>query len=790
MADPAVLDNFDNLTVEELRCKLQVLGLSTKGAKAVLLERLRRVGSQRDVPQDDDVEEEDEYEDDLESLSVGELKSRLRELQLRVTGKKAALIERIRSAGSTDKIMEGETSRTKEGDVLDQLRTKELKSRLQGLGLETTGKKADLLARVKGPLIKSVEADSDSSDSDSTSDSDDEDEVHNGGRQRRVYRQRGPVMNSDVSRYPRSMLTFKDVEEALERFSGDGSQNIWRWFCTFEETAEMCSWSEAHKVIYMKKLLDGPAKLFANYECHAKEWWKLKKRLIKEFSNTVNSKQVHEQLSSVRKKADETYEAYVYRVLEMASHGDIELDAKLQYIIDGIQDDETNKLILYGATTVKELRKKMKQYETQKKNAKAKVSGQSTQRSDKTDRMKKPNQVRDSGNNKAHCFNCGSATHYSDSCPDKAKGPRCFNCNEFGHVSTQCPRDKKHFRSQAGREAREEKPRCDALSADDKKTYKEVKILGKEVTAVLDSGSDLHLVRSSCYVRMGAPHLDQKTILFDGVGALNRRTLGRFKADVVIDGLKFRFDFDVVPDNFLGRDILIGAELSDYAEVRVRYRQAVLKKIDSEEDLVKTDDSGRNEELNLSVCEDNNSDIVASFSIPKTIKQVQSVVDSSISWSTQKTPFEVLIDEKMKLADDQQLRPLVEEEFFKLLGEKRTPIQQEARENLPKLQEENRKIFNRRRKPAKRYAVGDLVAVRRRQFRRGLKLYPKFFGPYKIVTVMKDNCYLVEKFGDHEGPNRTSAAADCMKPWAKTFGKYDEWFSDDEVDLGGDIHPV
>jgi len=38
-------------------------------------------------------------------------------------------------------------------------------------------------------------------------------------------------------------------------------------------------------------------------------------------------------------------------MLEIASHADIELDAKIQYIMDGILDDETNKSVLYGATT-------------------------------------------------------------------------------------------------------------------------------------------------------------------------------------------------------------------------------------------------------------------------------------------------------------------------------------------------------------------------------------------------------------------------------------------------------
>lgn len=50
----------------------------------------------------------------------------------------------------------------------------------------------------------------------------------------------------------------------------------------------------------------------------------------------VNSKQLHEKLSLVKKRNDESHQAYVYRVLEIASHSDIELDAKIQYVIDGI----------------------------------------------------------------------------------------------------------------------------------------------------------------------------------------------------------------------------------------------------------------------------------------------------------------------------------------------------------------------------------------------------------------------------------------------------------------------
>jgi len=100
-------------------------------------------------------------------------------------------------------------------------------------------------------------------------------------------------------------LSFKDVEDSLQTFSGDGKQNIRKWMEEFEETCEVCQWTEAQKIIYAKKLLRGSAKLFVSYEKCATSWRKLKKSLIKEFCKTVNSKSVHKELLRVRKQNNE-----------------------------------------------------------------------------------------------------------------------------------------------------------------------------------------------------------------------------------------------------------------------------------------------------------------------------------------------------------------------------------------------------------------------------------------------------------------------------------------------------
>lgn len=81
-------------------------------------------------------------------------------------------------------------------------------------------------------------------------------------------------------------------------------------------------------------------------------------------------------------------------------------------------------------------------------------------------------------------------------CPNKVKGSKCFSCGEYEHIAAKCTK-------RANTVSKSSAPvRVDALrSHGDKKTYKEVGILGKKVTAIIDPGNDLHLVRSSLYVR-------------------------------------------------------------------------------------------------------------------------------------------------------------------------------------------------------------------------------------------------------------------------------------------------
>ncbi|GFX66485.1 transposon Tf2-6 polyprotein [Trichonephila clavipes] len=147
----------------------------------------------------------------------------------------------------------------------------------------------------------------------------------------------------------------------------------------------------------------------------------------------------------------------------------------------------------------------------------------------------------------------------------------------------------------------------------------------------------------------------------------------------------------------------------------------------------------------------------------KYVDRLQRILNSIISRSTKWTPFELLVGIKMRNKEGILIKDLLLEEMAKELLEQREFLRNDAKKNIETLQSENRKTYNRRRKEASLYKEGDLVAIQRTQFGAGLKLRPKFLGPYKVTKVNSKDRYKVEKVGQHDGPNSTTTSADLMK---------------------------
>ena len=149
----------------------------------------------------------------------------------------------------------------------------------------------------------------------------------------------------------------------------------------------------------------------------------------------------------------------------------------------------------------------------------------------------------------------------------------------------------------------------------------------------------------------------------------------------------------------------------------------------------------------------------------KFIDRVQRALNCTVQRSIDNTPFEVLVGIKMKNKEDILIKEAIEQETINEFNENREKMREESKRQILKIQEENRHRYNLRRRKARKYKEGDLVAIKRTQFGPGLKVSRKFLGPYEIVKVKNNDRYDVIKTGSHEGPMRTTTCSEYLKLW-------------------------
>lgn len=117
-------------------------------------------------------------------------------------------------------------------------------------------------------------------------------------------------------------ISFKDVEEALEKFHGASYEDIEQWITDFDETAVTCKWSDGQKYIFAKRLLADEAKgcvISPKNKLVIKDYATLTTFLKKEYKDEASHIEIHEELLQRKKKPTESAVCYMYAITKMAN---------------------------------------------------------------------------------------------------------------------------------------------------------------------------------------------------------------------------------------------------------------------------------------------------------------------------------------------------------------------------------------------------------------------------------------------------------------------------------------
>ncbi|GFY44679.1 transposon Ty3-G Gag-Pol polyprotein [Trichonephila inaurata madagascariensis] len=99
----------------------------------------------------------------------------------------------------------------------------------------------------------------------------------------------------------------------------------------------------------------------------------------------------------------------------------------------------------------------------------------------------------------------------------------------------------------------------------------------------------------------------------------------------------------------------------------------------------------------------------------KHVPSLQEVLNSTFQRSINITPFELLFGTQINNKTDLRIQQLIDEQLQLEFNENRELLRKAAKGQIIKVQNENKKSYNLRRKSPCLYSVKDLVAIKRTQ---------------------------------------------------------------------------
>ncbi|GFU06783.1 tigger transposable element-derived protein 6 [Trichonephila clavipes] len=261
-------------------------------------------------------------------------------------------------------------------------------------------------------------------------------------------------------------------------------------------------------------------------------------------------------------------------------------------------------------------------------------------------------------------------------------------------------------------------------------------MLGNEiVSALIDTGSTVCLIREDVSTKIvDHSRLSKINTVLYGLGQTEVITKGSFEYDFVLDKDQYSLTWHVVPTKQLNFEAIIGTDILGQASLNFTQESVMFHKHEEKACLMQISRVHPEDELDFSHILDSQvkNDLTRITSSYKPEKTESTYVTRRIVPNDDIPVYQPA--PQLSYAEKKSVNKHVEEWL-----EQGIVRPSSSEYTSPIVLVKNKKTYNKKKAPE--YQVGDLVAVQRTQFGGGLKLRPKFFGPYQITEVKPRQIY-------------------------------------------------
>lgn len=435
-------------------------------------------------------------------------------------------------------------------DEIMVLRVADLRQKLAGLQLQTSGVKRDLQNRLLVHFgYQDEEEDEDDQDSLVT--------VEPNVISNEVVQSGNTVITN------KPWFTLKDVEDSVSKFCGSDSADITKWVEELEECAATVQWNRLQLFVYAKQLLVGAAKSFVRSLRDVRDWDTLKAALLEEFTVKLSSAEIHRILQKRQPKKGESLLEFLYALMEIARPIKLDDASLIEYFVAGISDTRANKAMLYQAQNLKQLKFQIEVYK--KSRGGSEQSIKSWAQGDKRDNSDRQSTI---GKTKK-CFKCGDESHVKKDCPKKTFN--CFKCDKPGHKAADCRvkvETKKENESNA-HVVQENEVKPSSIFTSSGLELKDIGYAGFEFKGLVDTGADVCLLRRSVFLQLGNLTLSGREKCLTGLGESQVVTFGSFIIPVLIDNIEMKLEFHVIPDEDISFEAILGRTILEHVDMQI-----------------------------------------------------------------------------------------------------------------------------------------------------------------------------------------------------------------------------